>query len=577
MDYSVQLDTLWVLAGTALVFFMQAGFAMVEAGFTRAKNAGNIVIKKLTGFVFGSLMFWFIGYGLMFGVSKGGFAGKIDLFITGIYNTGNIPLWAHVIFNTMLCATAVTIVTGAMAERTQFKSYVIYSIVISGIVYPVSSSWVWGGGWLSTLSMGGAAGFIDYAGSTPVHMVGGITALIGAKFLGPRIGKYGKDGKARAIPGHSITLGALGVFILWFGWFGFNTASGYGLSTVEDAWDASNVFMTTNIASAAAAAVTLLFTWVRYQKPDVSVTLNGALAGLVAVTAGCSAMDPWAAGITGVISGILVTVGIEFVEKILKIDDPVGTVSVHGINGMFGAIACGFFARDTGLITTGNGGQLAVQCIGILAIGGWTAITTTILFALLKKTMGLRVTASEEIAGLDFSEHGLQSAYADFMPVSTMLSYADMQDVEDEEKERVPVDAAVPVKLKTIDRPSMEGTRLTKVVILARQSKFEALKDALNGIGITGMTVTQVLGCGMQKGKTEYYRGAPVDTMQLLPKIQVDIVVAKVPAAAVIETAKKVLYTGHIGDGKIFVYNVENAVKVRTGEEGYYALQGIDE
>ena len=566
MDFSVQLDTLWVLVGAALVFFMQAGFAMLEAGFTRAKNAGNIVMKNIMDFACGSLIFLLIGYGVLYGRN---------------YDTGNIPKWAHLIFNTMFCGTSATIVSGAMAERTKFKAYLIYSVVISALIYPVSASWVWGRGWLSTLHIGSAVGFVDFSGSALVHMVGGISALLGAAFLGPRIGKYGKDGKPRGIPGHNITLGALGIFILWFGWFGFNAASSYGLSPAEQAEQVAGIFLATNTSAAAAAVSAMLFTWIRYGKPDVSMTLNGALAGLVAITAGCAVMDPWAACITGVLAGIFAVLGIEFVEKVLKVDDPVGAVGVHGGCGLFGALAVGLFSRENGLFVSGNGSQLAIQCVGVIAIGLWTAGMMSLLFFILKKTVGLRVSEMEELAGLDATEHGLQSSYADFLTSGSFPFLGKQEPVSDEKKKiqesTVPPEMAIPVQIDSAKREMMDQAELSKIVILTRQSKFEALKEALNEIGITGMTVTQVLGCGMQKGQMEYYRGTPVETMQLLPKIQVDIVVAKIPPRKVINTIKKVLYTGHIGDGKIFVYHVENAVKVRTGEEGYYAMQGVDE
>ncbi len=558
MDYTVQLNTLWVLLGTALVFFMRAGFAMLEAGYTRAKNSGNIIMKNLMIFACGSIAYWLIGYRLMFGVSE-----------------GEIPIPAHAAFNTMLCATAAIIVSGAMAERTQWKVYLIYSVTISAFVYPVAASWVWGGGWLSALSMGKAAGFTDQAGSALVHMTGGIAALVGAKMLGPRIGKYGKNGKTRAIPGHSITLGALGVFILWFGWFGFNMASNYALSNAKNSFDVSNVFMTTNIAAVASTAVTMIVTWTRYKKPDVFMTLNGSLAGLVAITAGCSVMDPWASALTGAIAGILVVIGVEFIEKVLKIDDPVGAIGVHGISGMFGALACGLFSRDTGYFTTGDPGQLAVQVIGVLAIAAWVGTTMTILFVILKKTIGLRVPLEEEIAGLDSAENGLLSMHTGFLPSSAAFPGADRPETG---KSNVSEEEAVPVQFKTYNHPAMSEAKLTKVEILMKQSKFEALKLAMNAIGVTGMTVTQVLGCGMQKGATEYYRGVTLDEeMMLLPKIKVEIVIAKVPVSEVVKAAKRVLYSGHIGDGKIFIYDVENVVKVRTGEEGYNALQGVDE
>ncbi|PWJ73060.1 UNVERIFIED_CONTAM: nitrogen regulatory protein P-II family /ammonium transporter [Murimonas intestini] len=406
------MDTLWVLLGAALIFFMQAGFAMVETGFTRAKNAGNIIMKNLMDFACGSVVYWLLGFGLMFG-SGNGFIGIIDLFCQGDYSS-NIPSWAMIAFNTMFCATAATIVSGAMAERTKFSSYLIYSVVISAVIYPIEGHWIWGGGWLSTLSIGGSSGFIDYAGSTAVHMVGGVSAFIGAAMLGPRIGKYGRDGKAKAIPGHSITLGALGVFILWFGWFGFNPASSYGLSTTEKALEVGNVFMTTNIAAAAATVVTMIVTWIRYKKPDVSMTLNGSLAGLVAITAGCSAVDPWAAAVIGALAGAIVVFAVEFIDKVLKVDDPVGAVSVHGVCGAFGTLMIGFFAREDGLFTTGEWGRLAVQAVGVVSVMAWTAVTMGLVFFIIKKTNGLRVTAEEEIGGLDPVEHGLETAYAGF-------------------------------------------------------------------------------------------------------------------------------------------------------------------
>ena len=406
------MDTLWVLLGAALIFFMQAGFAMVETGFTRAKNAGNIIMKNLMDFACGSVVYWLLGFGLMFG-SGNGFIGIIDLFCQGDYSS-NIPSWAMIAFNTMFCATAATIVSGAMAERTKFSSYLIYSVVISAVIYPIEGHWIWGGGWLSTLSIGGSSGFIDYAGSTAVHMVGGVSAFIGAAMLGPRIGKYGRDGKAKAIPGHSITLGALGVFILWFGWFGFNPASSYGLSTTEKALEVGNVFMTTNIAAAAATVVTMIVTWIRYKKPDVSMTLNGSLAGLVAITAGCSAVDPWAAAVIGALAGAIVVFAVEFIDKVLKVDDPVGAVSVHGVCGAFGTLMIGFFAREDGLFTTGEWGRLAVQAVGVVSVMAWTAVTMGLVFFIIKKTNGLRVTAEEEIGGLDPVEHGLDTAYSGF-------------------------------------------------------------------------------------------------------------------------------------------------------------------
>lgn len=580
MEFSA-VDTLWVLLGAALVFFMQAGFAMVETGFTRAKNAGNIIMKNLMDFAFGSFIFWLVGFGLMYGEGNG-FIGGLDFFIQdpSLYDD-NVPGWCTVMFQTVFCATAATIVSGAMAERTKFSSYLIYSIMISLVVYPVSGHWIWGGGWLSTLEIAGATGFIDFAGSTAVHLVGGVAALIGAKILGPRIGKYDKKGKSKAIPGHSLTLGALGVFILWFGWFGFNPASTLGMEGLES--DASLVFMTTNIAAACATIVAMIVTWIKYGKPDVSMTLNGTLAGLVAITAGCFAVDPWAAAIIGACAGTLVVFGIEFVDKVLKIDDPVGAVGVHGICGAFGTLAVGLFARRTvidgevlevgGLFTGGGVGQLAIQATGVLSVVAWVGITMTIIFLVIKKTVGLRVTEHEEIVGLDIEEHGLASSYADFMPsvhIDTTEAQAPIN-----VKTAVAVNEAVPVKVVS-SSASDSDTKMTKIAIVCNQNRFETLKNKLNDIGVTGITVTQVIGCGNQKGNTEYYRGVALE-MNLLPKIKVEVIVCKVPVMTVVEVVKQALYTGKIGDGKIFIYDVENVIKVRTGEEGYEALQDSDE
>ncbi len=547
------VDTIWVLLGAALVFFMQAGFAMVETGFTRAKNAGNIIMKNLMDFSVGTLLFWLIGFGLMF-AGDGSFIGGFDPFIQGNYDS-TFPTSAFVIFQTVFCATAATIVSGAMAERTKFSSYLLYSMVLSAVVYPISGHWIWGGGWLSRL------GFHDFAGSTAVHMVGGVAAIVGAKILGPRIGKYSKSGKVKAIPGHSLTLGALGVFILWFCWFGFNGAS--TVSMTGDAIEsAANIFVTTNIAAATAAVAVMCITWVRYKKPDVSMTLNGALAGLVAITAGCDMVDSFGAFFIGLIAAFGVVFGIEFVEKKLKIDDPVGAFGVHGVSGALGTILTGVFATDGGLLYGGGFTFLGIQTVGVLSVAAWVAVTMTITFLLIKKFTGLRVSAEEEIAGLDIREHGLESSYADFMPTINTTSVKDAPKTE-----VVPVAKAVPVVSNTHPEAKM-----SKIVILTKQSKFELLKTALTGMGITGMTVTQVLGHGMQKGSHEYYRGVEVEPT-LLPKVKVEVVVCKIPVADVINTVKACLYTGSIGDGKIFVYDVENVVKVRTGEEGYDALQ----
>ena len=581
---------IWFLIGAGLVFFMQAGFAMVETGFTRAKNAGNIIMKNLMDYAFGSIVFWIIGYSLMFG-GDGPIVGSFDLFATGNYDTGSVPMWVHFMFNTVFCATAATIVSGAMAERTKFKSYLVYSVVISAVIYPIEAHWTWGGGWLSQFSFGSwTGGFTDYAGSTIVHMVGGISALIGATILGPRIGKYDKNGKSKAIPGHSLTLGALGVFILWMGWFGFNPASSYGLSSFEQGMDVGNVFMTTNIAAAVSTVATMVFTWVKYGKPDVSMTLNGSLAGLVAITAGCSAVDPWAAAIIGLVAGILVVVVIEFIDQKLKIDDPVGAVGVHWANGVWGTIAVGLFATgrgDTvqafadgstyaGLFYGGGAKLLGIQILGIVAIDVYAAVMMTIVFQLIKHTIGLRTTAEEEIIGMDISEHGLASAYAGFSIMD--ITEGAMNENENTDLGVADYDAASPIQRAAavpVAGPVDADTGMHKVVIIAKLSKYDRLKSALNNLGVTGMTVTQVMGCGIQKGAGEKYRGVEMD-VTVLPKVKVEVIVGNIPVEKVIETASKTLYTGHVGDGKIFVYNVQKVVKVRTGEEDLEALKDVE-
>jgi Amt family ammonium transporter len=547
------VDTIWVLFGAALVFFMQAGFAMVETGFTRAKNAGNIIMKNLMDFAIGTPVFWLIGFGLMF-AGDGPLIGGLDFMIRGDYSS-TIPTSAFIIFQTVFCATAATIVSGAMAERTKFSSYCIYSLVISAVIYPISGHWIWGGGWLSQL------GFHDFAGSTAVHMVGGVAAFVGAKILGPRIGKYSKSGESRAIPGHSLTLGALGVFILWFCWFGFNGAS--TVSMTGDAIEsASKIFVTTNLAAATAATTTMIITWLRYKKPDISMTLNGALAGLVAITAGCDAVSPFGAFCIGIIASFVIVFGIEFIDKKLKIDDPVGAIGVHGLCGASGTILTGFFALEGGVFYGGGFHFLGVQALGVLSVATWVAITMTVVFFIIKKTIGLRVPSSEEITGLDIEEHGISSSYADFMP---------MQGMSTELQETTPmlsIDTSIPTEYHT----TKNEAKMTKVVVVTKQSKFEQLKLALDQVGITGMTITQVLGCGMQKGRTEFYRGVPLETT-LLPKVKIEIVVCKIPVDVLIKVIKNALYSGNIGDGKIFIYDVENVIKVRTGEEGYDALQ----
>ncbi|MBQ1388194.1 MAG: ammonium transporter [Clostridia bacterium] len=561
------VNTMWTLIGAALVFFMQAGFAAVEAGFTRAKNSGNIIMKNLMDFSIGTPLYWLVGFGIMFGTHSAIFGG-IDLFTTGDYTDilpSGVSFSAYFIFQTVFCATAATIVSGAMAERTKFSSYCIYSAVISLIIYPVSGHWIWGGGWLAQL------GFHDFAGSTAVHMLGGLCALIGASILGARIGKYDKDGNPKAIPGHNIPLGALGVFILWFCWFGFNGASTVSM-TDGGAELASVVFVNTNLAAAMATLATMIITWIRYKKPDVSMTLNGSLAGLVAITAGCDCVNTWAAAVIGIIAAFAVVFGIEFVDKVLKVDDPVGAVGVHFVNGLLGTILTGVFASNDYLSANGltRGYFVGIQCLGALAVIVWGGVTITITFLIIKKTIGLRVTREEELQGLDFPEHGLVSAYADFQPIfATMSAPINSNAIE---APKADIDDAVPVVVRTPKAVPASDIKLTKIEIFVRQECFESLKQAMLDIGITGMTVTNILGCGVQKGKPSYYRGA-VQEITLHPRIQVEIVVSKVPVRTVIETAKKVMYTGHTGDGKIFVYDVENVIKVRTGEEGVDALQ----
>ena len=563
------LDTIWTLLGAALVFFMQAGFAMVETGFTRAKNAGNIIMKNLIDFATGTVVFWFIGFGLMFG-GDSPLVGGLDLFIRGDYSS-SIPTFAFVIFQTVFCATAATIVSGAMAERTKFPSYCLYSLIISAVIYPISGHWIWGGGFLSKL------GFHDFAGSTAVHMVGGIAALIGASILGPRIGKYSKDGKAHAIPGHSLTLGALGVFILWFAWFGFNGCSTVSMTGDESILAASKIFVTTNIAAATATCAVLIITWIRYKKPDVSMTLNGSLAGLVAITAGCDLVTPAGAFFIGLFAGFTVVFAVEFIEKKLKVDDPVGAISVHGVCGALGTILTGFFAVDGGLFYGDGFKFLGIQLLGVICVMAWVTITMIIVFNVIKKTVGLRVSAEEEIEGLDKKEHGLESSYADFMPMNPSLagiSYSQSSATItppsshiDDSTDTIPV----------IYNTSKTDAKFTKVVILTKQDRFERLKSSLDKLGITGMTVTNVLGYGMQKGATEYYRGVALDEVTLLPQLKVEIVVCKIPVDTLIKVVKKSLYTGKIGDGKIFIEDIENVIKIRTNEEGYDALQDEDD
>ena len=571
-----QVFGVWFLIGAALVFWMQAGFAMVEAGFTRAKNAGNIIMKNLMDFCIGTCVFVPLGFGLLFGADIAGIIGKPGFDIFSDYANFD---WSNFVFNLVFCATTATIVSGAMAERTKFLSYCIYSAVISALIYPIEAHWIWGGGWLSQI------GFHDFAGSCAIHMVGGISALIGAAILGPRIGKFskGKDGKVEkvnAFPGHNIALGSLGVFILWLGWYGFNGAA---CTTLEQL---GSVFVTTTIAPAVATVVCMIFTWVRYGKPDVSMCLNASLAGLVAITAPCDVTDAFGAIIIGAVAGLLVVFGVWVCDYVLHVDDPVGAVAVHCLNGIWGTIATGLFATTSapnndsvvGLFYGGGFHQLGVQLLGFAAVAAWTAVTITIAFFIIKAIIGLRVTEEEEIVGLDSTEHGLASAYSGFAIMdiagSMTMDVNENTDLGADEYAKAS-EAQKNAAVKVAQAPAVVSSGIHKVVIIARLSRYEKLKTALNELGVTGMTVIQAMGCGIQKGSGEKYRGVEMDAT-LLPKIKVEVVVSKIPVEKVIEAAKKALYTGHIGDGKIFVYNVDNVIKVRTGEEGIDALQDVE-
>ncbi|MBR4449569.1 MAG: ammonium transporter [Treponema sp.] len=552
--------SVWFLIGAALVFFMQCGFAMVETGFTRAKNAGNIIMKNLMDFCIGTPMFMLLGFGLMMSENYFfGFIGKPDMQL--FTNFAELD-WSSFVFNLVFCATAATIVSGSMAERTKFSAYCIYSAVISAVVYPIEAGWVWNShGWLAQL------GFVDFAGGAAIHSVGGTAALIGAIFLGPRIGKYvydkaGKVTKVNAIPGHSLTLGALGTFILWFGWYGFNGAACTQLLGVGGL---AAVFTTTTIAPAVAAVTTMIFTWIKNGKPDVSMTLNASLAGLVAITPTCATVDALGASIIGIVAGIIVVLVVECLDLKLHIDDPVGAVAVHLANGIWGTLSDGLFNVESGVFYGGGFHHLGIQALGEFTIIAWTAICMIITFTLIKKLHGLRASREEEIIGLDKLEHGIDSAYGGFIMAPQVLGG---ESASGSAEVKVPVEKAVPVARAT----SRPDAKFHMVTIITRQSKFDELKSAMNDINVTGMTVTNVLGCGQQHGNVQKYRGVEMD-MTLLPKIKVDIVVSEVPVELVVTAAKEVLYTGNIGDGKIFVYDVQNVIKVRTGEEGYEALQ----
>ena len=571
-----QLFAVWFLIGAALVFWMQAGFAMVEAGFTRAKNTGNILMKNLMDFCIGTIVFILIGFGLLLGEDLVGLIGKPGFDIFTSYENFD---WSNFVFNLVFCATTATIVSGAMAERTKFLSYCIYSAVISALIYPIEAHWIWGGGWLAQI------GFHDFAGSCAIHMVGGISALIGAKILGPRIGKFEKDKsgkitKVNAFPGHNLPLGCLGCFILWLGWYGFNGAAA---TSVEQL---GSIFLTTTVAPAVATVVCMIFTWIRYGKPDISMCLNASLAGLVAITAGCDVTDAFGSLMIGAVAGLLVIFGVWLLDHVLHIDDPVGAVAVHCCNGIWGTIAVGLFATTSapgndqlaGLFYGGGIKLLGLQLLGVLAVAAWTAVTITLTFLVIKAIVGLRVSEEEEIVGLDATEHGLPSAYAGFsiMDIANTMTMEVNEHTllgKDEDVASPKPQANVPVK--SANKPSETATGIYKVSIIAKLSRYDALKKAMNDIGVTGMTVTQVMGCGVQKGAGEKYRGVELDAT-LLPKVQVDVIIGNIPVQTVIEAAKKALYTGHIGDGKIFVYNVNKVIKVRTSEEDLEALMDVE-
>ncbi len=559
-------DTIWILLGSVLVFFMQAGFALLETGFTRAKNAGNIIMKNILNFSISSLVFWFIGFGLMYNGSKGGFTGIPDLFAKSDYSS-TYPSPAFLIYQTMFCATAAAIVSGAMAERAKFSSYLIYSAAISALVYPVSGHWIWNSsGWLHQL------GFHDFAGSTAVHMLGGLSAFIGAAVLGPRSGKYDKDGKSRAILGHNLILAALGAFILWFGWFGFNGCSTLSATGDDILLKVSRIFLNTNISGVASTVTVMFITWARYGKPDISMTINGILAGLVAITSGCDAVTPPGAFFIGLITAFTMVFSIEFIDHKLKVDDPVGTITVHGVCGALGTILTGIFSQNSGILYTNRFDFFLVQCTGVLATAIWAAVTIGLLFTVLRHTVGIRVSEDEEVQGLDYSEHGLMNSYADFMlPAGNASQYFSNPGTSAAFAPSAVLDASsgkyydIPEVLRNTDG------KIRNVVVLMNPSRFEALMTALDAINITGMTVTNVTGCGIQKGHKEYYRGAVYDT-QLLPKLKVEIVISTVPVGLLIKTIRDTLYTGKIGDGKIFIYEVEDVIKVRTGKSGKAAL-----
>ena len=582
MDVTMIIDTFWVLLAAILVFFMNLGFAAVEAGFARAKNTVNILSKNFIVFAVSSLGFLLLGWGLMFG-GDNPFVGTSHLFILGggdlsFYDstlTSNVPFWGKFFFQLVFCGTAATIVSGAVAERIKYVAFIIFSFALTLIIYPIVGHWVWGGGWLSDM------GFMDFAGDAVVHSLGGWGALSGALILGPRIGKYGKDGKAKAIPGHSMSLAVIGLFVLWLGWFGFNPGS---TMSFQNPADVVSILMTTNTAAIAAVLTSTITSWIYLGKPDLGMTINGCLAGLVGITGSCAYVSVLSSLIIGAIAGVLVVFLVVFFDKI-KIDDPVGATSVHLGCGTFGTLCVGLFAQEgvtslstrNGLFFGGGFGLLGTQIVGILAIGIFGFVTTALVWLALKKTIGIRVSMEEEIAGLDIGEHG-NMAYPDFAPISAAPLSGLSAGAEEERVAAavasVPKEAAEASeqKVPVIHKERTAGPKMTKVTIVTNQSRFSELESTLARIGVTGLTISNVFGYGMQKGHETYFRGAPVES-RLLPKVKIDVVICKIPTETVVNAVQKVLCTGNVGDGKIFVYDVEDVVKVRTNEHGYDALQ----
>ena len=582
MDVTMIIDTFWVLLAAILVFFMNLGFAAVEAGFARAKNTVNILSKNFIVFAVSSLGFLLLGWGLMFG-GDNPFVGTSHLFILGggdlsFYDstlTSNVPFWGKFFFQLVFCGTAAPIVSGAVAERLKYVAFIIFSFALTLIIYPIVGHWVWGGGWLSDM------GFMDFAGDAVVHSLGGWGALSGALILGPRIGKYGKDGKAKAIPGHSMSLAVIGLFVLWLGWFGFNPGS---TMSFQNPADVVSILMTTNTAAIAAVLTSTITSWIYLGKPDLGMTINGCLAGLVGITGSCAYVSVLSSLIIGAIAGVLVVFLVVFFDKI-KIDDPVGATSVHLGCGTFGTLCVGLFAQEgvtslstrNGLFFGGGFGLLGTQIVGILAIGIFGFVTTALVWLALKKTIGIRVSTEEEIAGLDIGEHG-NMAYPDFAPISAAPLSGLSAGAEEERVgaavASVPKEAAEASeqKVPVIHKERTAGPKMTKVTIVTNQSRFSELESTLARIGVTGLTISNVFGYGMQKGHETYFRGAPVES-RLLPKVKIDVVICKIPTETVVNAVQKVLCTGNVGDGKIFVYDVEDVVKVRTNEHGYDALQ----